>query len=105
MNRIPSCLLRIHLDRLVRTARNQPRSRLVKCRTEDTLWTVSCVNLQRISKAHRFGVEGTRLRDVLEVLERQTGSVVPHCQCPVVATREHDAFVVERKRVDDRFVA
>jgi hypothetical protein len=61
-------LLRVHLDRLVRTTSDKPRTRLVECRTEDAL----SVSLGRKLglRAYRLGIQGTGLWDILQVLER-----------------------------------
>lgn len=54
---------------------------------------------------YRLGIERTGLRDIFQILERQTGLVVPHCQSPVVGTREQHALAVQAEGIDDRFMA
>lgn len=70
--------------------------------------------------AHSFSIQRSGLRDVLEVLEGQSSGVVPHseraviscrvsniaCDIPIkkLTSREQDAFLVDRQRVDNALV-
>ena len=77
-----------YLDGLIRTACDQSSPRNIKRRAEYT----------------RLRLQRTRLRDIIQILERCARVPVPERQCAVVAAREEDTLRVDGEGVDDRVV-
>ena len=81
-------ILVTHLDRLIRPTRNQPRPCLVKCRAEHA----------------RLGLQRTRLRDILQILEWHSRPVIPKREGTIVTSAEEHSLCVHTERVDNRVV-